>query len=104
MVNFIQMIADAVKEVNEFKKDSLDALQKTYGEKMAKIAEIERQISEIPKTCVGKSQTFIDKKRKQLNEKLDKMNKSVDEWYEKQKQRITERIESMLADKKGAEE
>lgn len=100
MLNIVQLIADIVEEVNTFKKDNLDTLQKTYEEKMAKVIAVEKQISDIPKTCKGKSEAYVNNKRKQLYDKLDKLTKSVDEWYAEQRKRILDKVEEMLTSKK----
>ena len=96
------MIAETVQQMNEFKKENIDSLEKAYGEKMSKIAEYERQLSEVPQKYKGKSQTFINKKKKQLTKKIDDLTENVSKWFEERQKDILDQFERMLADKKEA--
>ena len=102
MLNPIKMIADLVAEINEFKKNNLDALLETYNEKMSKVAELERQISDIPNKYAGKSKTFISNKRKQLTDRVERLKDSIDKWYESERKRALDRISGMIADVTGS--
>ena len=102
MLNPIKMIADLVAEINEFKKNNLDALLETYNEKMSKVAELERQISDIPNKYAGKSKTFISNKRKHLTDRVERLKDSIDKWYESERKRALDRISGMIADVTGS--
>ncbi len=102
MLNLAQMIADTVKKINDFKKENLDSLQKTYDVKMGKIAEFERQLAEIPEKYKGKSQTFINKKKKQMNQKIEDLTEKVNDWYEQKKKEMLDKVEDMLNKQKEA--
>lgn len=102
MLNITQMISEAVEKVNQLKKEFLDGIEKGYATRMSKVADVEKQIADIPKTCAGKSQVFIQKKRAQLTAKLEKLRQSADEWVETQKKELEEKMKKMLEDKKAA--
>lgn len=102
MLNPVEMIADVVKRIDDFKKENIDALQKAYDEKMGKIKEMEEELSEIPVKYIGKSKTFIEKKRKQLEKKIEDLTRKVDEWFEQKKKESLDKIEKMLKDQKDA--